>query len=232
MTKEEMLSELKKLSIIVNEDTINKLDILAHELVEYNKHTNLTSIIELEEIYLKHFFDSATITKVIDLSEIDNLIDIGTGAGFPGLIIKLLYPEVNVTLLDSNNKKIKWLEFISNKLEIKVNIVYDRVENYSKKNLNAFDVVTSRAVSNLRVLSEISLPLVKKGGYFIPLKGNVDEELKESMPTLNCMSAKLIKKETFKLYNGEGIRNVLLITKTGETKVSSLREYDKIIKNH
>lgn len=230
MNREEFIKEVKKLNINIDEDVLNKLDIYKDFLIEYNTHTNLTAIKNENEIYLKHFYDSLTITKAIDLNNINNLIDIGTGAGFPGMVLKIFYPKLNVTLIDSNNKKIKFLELLKDKLNIDVEIINNRVENYAKDNLNKYDVVTSRAVANLRVLSEISIPLVKINGYFIPLKGNIDEELSESIRTIEKLNCKIINKITFNLYNNDNNRNILIIEKFKETKKEELREYSKIIK--
>lgn len=230
MNISEFISEVKKLGIDVTDDILKKLEIYKDFLIEYNTHTNLTAIKNELDIYLKHFYDSLTITKVIDLSSIDNLLDIGTGAGFPGMVLKIFYPNIKITLLDSNNKKTKFLNELKEKLNVNVEIINDRVENYAKDNLNKFDVVTSRAVANLRVLSELSLPLVKKGGLFIPLKGNIEEELIGSLDTIDLMNSKVIDKKTFELYKDSGIRNILVIKKYENTNLQNLRTYDKIVK--
>lgn len=230
MIKEDFIKEIEKLNIKYNDDMLDKLEIYKDLLIEYNKHTNLTAIKTEEEIYLKHFYDSLTICKSSDLNKINNLIDIGTGAGFPGMVIKIFFPNINITLLDSNNKKTKFLQELSNKLNLEVNIINDRVENYSKNHLNTYDIVTSRAVANLRVLSEICLPLVKVNGYFIPLKGNIEEELKEATNTIEAMDGILESTINFELYNNIGIRNILKIKKIKETKIDKIRSYDKIVK--
>ena len=229
MNKNEFIEEVKKLNIKVTDEMLEKLEVYKNFLQEYNKHTNLTAIINDEDIYLKHFYDSLTITKVVDLNSVDNLIDIGTGAGFPGMVIKIFFPSLKVTLLDSNNKKIKFLEELVKLLNIDVELINDRVENYSKNNINKFAIVTSRAVANLRVLSELSLPLVKTNGLFIPLKGNIDAELEDSLDTISYFDAEIIKKEKFSLPNGDK-RTILVIKKLKETEINELRTYDKILK--
>lgn len=128
MTKNEFLAELAKLGINLTEKQINDLEIYAKFLLEYNSHTNLTAITELNDVYLKHFYDSLTIVKNIDLTKIANLLDIGTGAGFPGMVLKIVFPSLKVTLLDSNNKKIAFLKELAKKLNLNVEIVYDRAE--------------------------------------------------------------------------------------------------------
>lgn len=230
MNISEFISEVKKLGIDVTDDILKKLEIYKDFLIEYNTHTNLTAIKNELDIYLKHFYDSLTITKVVDLNSIDNLLDIGTGAGFPGMVLKIFYPNIKITLLDSNNKKTKFLNELKEKLNVNVEIINDRVENYAKDNLNKFDVVTSRAVANLRVLSELSLPLVKKDGLFIPLKGNIEEELIDARDTIDLMNSKVIDKKTFELYKDSGIRNILVIKKYENTNLQNLRTYDKIVK--
>lgn len=230
MTKEEFINSVKEFNIELTDKKIEELEKYKEILQEYNKHTNLTRIITDEDIYLKHFYDSLTILKAINIGEYESLIDIGTGAGFPGLVLKIVFPKLNVTLLDSNNKKTKFLEYVTNELNIKVNIVNERVEDYSKKNINKFDIVTSRAVANLRVLSEISLPLVKQNGYFIPLKGSIDNELNEAKDTISIMNAEIKKIISFNLPNDEGIRNILVILKKELTNFSEIRTYDKILK--
>lgn len=227
MNKQDFTLALKKLNLECKEEQMNQLDILTQELIDYNKHTNLTRILKVEDIYLKHYYDSLTILNVINLNDIDTLLDVGTGAGFPGLVLKIFFPSLDITLLDSNNKKTKWLEYITKKLNINVKIVNDRIENYAKANLNSYDVVTSRAVANLRILTELSLPLVKEHGYFIPLKGNISEELEESKDTISALSAEIEQINSFDLY---GIRNILLIKKNQITSLNKIRTYDKILK--
>jgi len=230
MTKEEFIKEIEKLNISYTKDMLDKLEIYKDYLIEYNSHTNLTAIKEENEIYLKHFYDSLTICKSYDFTKVNNLLDIGTGAGFPGMVIKIFFQNINVTLLDSNNKKTKFLIELAKKLKIDVTVINDRVENFAKNHLNTFDIVTSRAVANLRVLSEISIPLVKVDGYFIALKGNIEEELKDAKNTIEIMNGNIENIINFDLYNNSGIRNILVIKKIKETKLDILRPYDKIIK--
>lgn len=230
MTEQEFSNELKKLNILVSEEKLHQLKIFFEELVKYNQKTNLTRIINKEEVYLKHFYDSLTILKVIDLNEKTNLLDIGSGAGFPGIVLKIFYPNLDITLLDSNNKKTEWLKYISDILDLKINVVHDRVENFAKTNLNSYDIVTSRAVANLRVLSELSLPLVKENGFFVPLKGNVIDELPEAETTIKIMGGKVIDNISFNLPNNMGLRTILKIKKIRNSSLDEIRTYDKILK--
>jgi len=230
MNKNEFIKEIEKLNVEVTDEKLSKLEIYMNYLIEYNSHTNLTAITNEEDIYLKHFYDSLTIVKSLDLNNYNSLLDIGSGAGFPGMVVKIFYPHLNVTLIDSNNKKTKFLKELAEKLNIDVNIINDRVENFANKNLNKFDIVTSRAVANLRVLSEISLPLVKVDGLFIALKGNMDESLENSLETISIMNAKVIKRISFELINNAGNRNIIVIKKLHKTEINCLRTYDKIVK--
>lgn len=230
MTEKEFILEVNKLDILINDDKLRKLKILYEELIKYNSHTNLTRITSLEDVYLKHYYDSLTLCKVIDLNKVNNLIDVGTGAGFPGIVLKIFFPDLSVTLLDSNQKKIEWVKFICDKLGLKVDIVNNRIENYAQENLNSFEIVTSRAVANLRVLSELSLPLVKLNGYFIPLKGSIEIELEESKSTIELMGGKIIDIFEFDLPKNKGRRNILKIAKERNTYKKEVRTYDKILK--
>ena len=230
MTKEEFIASLEDLKINYNNEMLEKLDIYKNYLQEYNIHTNLTRIIEDKDIYLKHFYDSLTIVKALDLNNINNLLDVGSGAGLPGIVIKIFYPHIEVTLIDSNNKKTKFLESLVQKLHLDVQIINDRVEKYAINNLNKFDVVTARAVANLRVLSELCLPLVKTNGLFIALKGSITDELKESLETIDILNSKVENIIEFKLYQNDLIRNLVVIKKLQDTQLNNLRTYDKILK--
>ena len=137
MNKEQFLEELNKIGITLTEEQINNLNIYCEFLKEYNSHTNLTSITEDEQIFLKHFYDSLTFVKSLDLKEYNNLLDIGTGAGFPGMVLKIVFPNLNVTLLDSNNKKITFLRELAEKIHVNnINFYQGRAEDYIKEKEN------------------------------------------------------------------------------------------------
>ena len=178
MNKEQFLEELKKIDINISVDTLSKLDIYYHLLVEENKKYNLTAITKEKEVYLKHFYDSLTLSKIVKLNN-QYLLDIGTGAGFPGLVLKIVFPELKIDLLDSTTKRCQFLQMVIDKLELKnINVINARAEEYAKENREKFDIVTSRAVAPLKHLLEYSIPLLKVNGNFISLKSNIDEELK------------------------------------------------------
>jgi 16S rRNA (guanine527-N7)-methyltransferase len=231
MNIEEFVKNLKDLNISINDDILNKLDIYYNYLVEYNNHTNLTSITEKEDVYLKHFYDSLTIVKAIDLNKVNTLIDVGTGAGFPGMVIAILFPNIKVTLLDSNNKRINFLNELTIKLGINnVETIHERSEIYAKNNKDKYDVVTARAVKNMQELTELCLPLVKVNGYFIPLKGIIDEELPKAKDIIKKINGNLENVISFNLPNGD-IRNIIVIKKIDKCPDKYPRDYKDIVKD-
>lgn len=232
MNKEEFISETAKLGIELSEKTLNMLDIYASFLLEYNEHTNLTAIKDIEGVYLKHFYDSLTIIKCINLNEYTTLADIGTGAGFPGMVLKIIFPHLNVTLIDSNNKKIEFLKLLIDKLKLNnITILNTRSEEYALSNLEKFDIVTARAVTALPALIELCLPLVKVNGYFIPLKGNVTDELLTSNEILRTLNGIVEETQEFKLPKEDSTRTIVKIKKTDVTPKGYPRSYDKIKKS-
>ncbi|MDD2207769.1 MAG: 16S rRNA (guanine(527)-N(7))-methyltransferase RsmG [Bacilli bacterium] len=231
MNKEEFIKEIEKLNINYNEEKLDKLDIYYKYLMEYNSHTNLTSITEEKEVYLKHFYDSLTITKVVNLNMITSLLDIGTGAGFPGIVLKIFYPHLEIVLLDSNNKKTKFLTQLIELIELSdVKVVNERSEEYIIGRRESFDLVTSRAVANLQTLSELSLPFVKLGGLFIPLKGATTSELKASEYAIIKLGGKIDKIITFLLPIENSKRTLIKVKKIMITKTEYPRSFDKILK--
>lgn len=231
MTLDEFINNTKLLGIDVNKEQLDKLSIYASFLMEYNSHTNLTAIKTIEEIYLKHFYDSLTLTKVIDLNTCDNLLDIGSGAGFPGMVLKIFYPNLKVTLLDSNNKKTTFLKELAKKINVdNVEVINTRVETLTKERLNYYDVVTARAVTNMTILTELAMPLVKKDKFFIALKGSNKEEITLAEYAIEKMNGKIEKVESFELYNDTGMRNIIKIKKINKTLSKDVRPYEKIIK--
>ena len=231
MNKEEFISKAIELGIEVNENKMDLLDKYYSFLKEYNNHTNITAITSFEEVYLKHFFDSLTIFKIIDLKRVNNLLDIGSGAGFPGIVIKIFFPNIKVVLVDSNGKKTTFLTELVKKLKLdEVIVINDRVENLYNKYINSFDLVTARAVTNMRVLTELSLPFISTNGYFVAMKGKNNEEIEESNSVLKVFNAKIDNLLEFRLYNNEYERCLIKISKFKNTDINTLRPYDKIIK--
>ncbi len=232
MTEEQFKEELVKLNLKLSDAQLQQLKLYADFLLEYNKHTNLTAIKTTEEVYLKHFYDSLTIIKTVDLSAIDSLLDIGTGAGFPGMVLKICYPNLNVTLMDSNNKKITFLNELATKLNIQVELVHARAEEFIKNRRETYDIVTSRAVADLAVLSELAIPYIKVNGYFIAMKSNYQSELENSKSILTKLSSKVIDIQEFSLPVENSNRALIKIQKYKPTSHVYPREYNKIIKQN
>ena len=231
MNIEEFINETKKLGIDITGEQLEKLEIYCNFLLEYNSHTNLTAIKNREEVYLKHFYDSLTLVKSIDLTSIENLLDIGTGAGFPGMVLKIFFPNLQIYLVDSNNKKTKFLNELKNKLNVdKVEVINNRIENITSRFINSIDVVTARAVTNLPVLVELALPLVKVNKYFIAMKGNAQEELENSEYAITYLGGKIEDVKEFDLPHDAGKRMLITIQKTQKSELNKLRPYEKIVK--
>ncbi len=232
MNKEQFISALKELNITLTNTQLEQLETYCNFLLEYNTHTNLTAIRDSESVYLKHFYDSLTIVKAIDLNNYKTLLDIGTGAGFPGMVLKILYPHLLVTLLDSNNKKIAFLQELAKKLDIKdITFYHGRAEEYCTKKREVFDIVTGRAVSNMTTLTELSLPFVKLKGYFIAMKGANNEEIEEAKYAINLLGGSIETTINFQLPIEESERNIIKISKVKHTPKDYPRRYEKIVKN-
>lgn len=196
MTINSFIEELSKIGIEINETQLNQLEMYYELLVEYNKVMNLTGITEKEEVYLKHFYDSLTLVKAIDLNKYETLCDIGTGAGFPGLVLKIVYPKLKITLIDSLQKRINFLNIVIEKLNLKdIETIHSRIEEYGCNNREKYDIVTARAVASTNVLLEYSIPIVKLGGYFIPMKAKIDNEpsFENAQKKLGCTMEKKIE---------------------------------------
>ena len=231
MNIEEFINEIKKLGIDVTEEQLEKLEIYCNFLLEYNTHTNLTAIKNREEVYLKHFYDSLTLVKSIDLTSIENLLDIGTGAGFPGMVLKIFFPSLQIYLVDSNNKKTKFLIELKDKLNVdKVEVINNRIENITSRFINSIDMVTARAVTNLPVLVELALPLVKVDKYFIAMKGNAQDELENSEYAITYLGGKIEDVKEFDLPHDAGKRTLISIQKIKKSELNKLRPYEKIVK--
>lgn len=230
MNKEQFIEELKKLDINISVDTLSKLEKYYTILVEENQKYNLTTITEKEQVYLKHFYDSLTIVKSIKLNN-QYILDIGTGAGFPGLVLKIIFPNLKIDLLDSTNKKCLFLQKVINELNLEnINVINARAEEYAKENREKYDIVTSRAVAPLKHLLEYSIPTLKIDGYFISLKSNIEEELKNInnyYKKLYLSQEEIIK---FKLPYEESNRTIYKIKKTHATPNIYPRTYSQIKK--
>lgn len=228
MTEEEFITELTKLNIEVTPEKLDQLKKYASFLLEYNQHTNLTAIRDINEVYLKHFYDSLTIVKAINLKEVNTLLDIGTGPGFPGMVLKIIYPHLQITLMDSNNKKISFLKALAQELNLNVEIIYGRAEEFIVNRREYYDIVTSRAVASLDILAELSIPYVKTNGLFVAMKSNYQEELQATLPILKKLDSKVEKIEKFSLPKIEANRAIICIRKEKATNHKYPRNYNQI----
>ena len=230
MNKNDFINELNEIGIILSEYQLNQLDKYYNMLVEYNKNVNLTAITEYNQVLLKHFYDSLTLTKAIELTN-QKVCDIGTGAGFPGIVLKIAYPDLEITLVESLTKRCVFLNEVIKELDLKnIKVVNQRAEEFSQNNIEYFDIITSRAVAKLNILLELSIKSLKIGGYYVALKANVDEEIKSISTCLTKLNASLESITTFNLPIDNSLRNIIKIRKDGPTPLSYPRRYNEIKK--
>ena len=223
------IEETKKLGITLTDLQLEKLNQFYELLISWNQKMNLTRITEKEDVYLKHFYDSLTISKVIDLNQDLTLCDVGSGAGFPGIVLKICFPNLKIILLDSLQKRVNYLNEIIKELNLKdIEAIHTRAEDYAKRNREKFDIVTARAVANLKMLSELCIPMVKVNGLFIAMKANIEEEIENSTEILKKLDSKIEKIETFYLPIENSIRNIILIQKQKSTNTLYPRRIEKI----
>lgn len=232
MNLDDLKLELSKIGVTLTKNQGKTLHKYFDLVIEENEKINLTRITEKKEFYLKHFYDSLTLIKAYDLSKDIKLLDFGTGAGFPGIVLKICYPNLKVTLIDALDKRCNFLNYVIDTLGLTdIEVIHERGENFSKRHREKYDLVTSRAVARLNILNEICLPLVKVNGYFIPMKGNLDEELKEAEKSIELLNSKIEEVITFNLPIENSVRNLVKIKKLGKNKRIYPRNFDKIKKN-
>lgn len=209
----------KEISIEFSNIQIERFYKYMNLLIEWNEKINLTAITEPKEIIIKHFIDSLTVLK--DIKGKNTLVDVGTGAGFPGIPLKIMDEEIKITLLDSLNKRINFLNEVINQLDLKnIETIHSRVEEAgkNKKYRESFDIATARAVANLATLSEYMLPLVKVGGKSICMKGSeVSEELQNSKKAISILGGEIENIDNFQLPKSDMMRNIVIIKKVKNT---------------
>ena len=209
MTKEQFIAALKELNITLSPEQQQKLDQFYHLLVEWNKKINLTRITSEEDVYLKHFYDSLTIVKVVDLNKVHTLCDVGTGAGFPGIVLKIVFPHLKITLIDSLQKRVNYLNLIIKDLSLnEIEAIHSRGEDYHEK----FDVVTARAVANIEKLLTYTMHLVKNQGVLVAMKANITEELNPNVQQKINRKYTIKKIEQFSLPYENSIRSLVVIS--------------------
>lgn len=232
MNIEAFIEALGKQGIILSERQLEQFEIYHRMLVEWNEKMNLTNILEKEDVYLKHFYDSLTLAFYHPLKD-ETLCDIGAGAGFPSIPLKIVFPDIQVTIVDSLNKRITFLNALFEALGlVNVQAVCARAEEYCKEHREAFDIVTARAVARFEILDELCLPLVKIGGYFISLKGaSGQEEYEAAKSGIVKLGGKLEESHAFTLSSQGDKRINFYIQKVIKTPLKYPRMYAKIKKS-
>lgn len=221
MNEQQFIEALKEKGIELTEKQMAQFKNYFELLVEWNEKMNLTAITDLEGVYLKHFYDSISASFFFDFTKVNSVCDVGAGAGFPSLPIKICFPHLNVTIVDSLNKRITFLNHLSDQLQLEnVEFVHARAEEFgqNEKYREQFDVATARAVARLSVLSELCIPLVKEGGYFVALKAAAGpEELKDAKKAIATLGASLNKEFSYHLPVEESERKLYIFDKIKKT---------------
>ncbi|SCS80567.1 16S rRNA (guanine(527)-N(7))-methyltransferase RsmG [Staphylococcus caeli] len=220
MSVEWLTKQLSTHGIELSEQQQQQFQTYYQMLVEWNEKMNLTSITEEHEVYLKHFYDSIATSFYTDLTKELTVCDVGAGAGFPSIPLKIIFPNLKVTIVDSLNKRIHFLNQLAEALDLEqVNFVHDRAETFGKGDFReSYDIVTARAVARLSVLSELCMPLVKKGGKFIALKSSKgEEELEDARFGIGVFGGKVLDTISYELPEDAGERQVIIIDKRSQT---------------
>ena len=232
MKRDEFLKEIDKLGITLNERQLNQLEKFYKLLIEWNQKINLTTIISEEEVYLKHFYDSLTLVKEINLDQKLKLCDVGSGAGFPGIVLKICFQKLEIVLVEKQKKRVNYLNDIIKKIGLTdIIAIHARMEDFSRVNEEKFDMITARAVANLNVLLEISVRALKIKGQMIFMKANCEEEINHSRQALNKLSCNIVHINKFKLPIENSKRTIITVVKQEKTKNIYPRTIDKIKKN-
>ena len=226
----DFIKEAEKLNIIIDATASLKFEAYFKKLVEVNEVMNLTSITDHDGVYNKHFLDSLSIAKAIDLNKEQTLLDVGSGAGFPSVPLAIVSNKISVTIIDALNKRISFLNDLAKELELdNVKALHIRAEEYAKEKRNSFDIVTARAVARLNILSELCLPLVKVGGYFIAMKSqDYKDELKEALNGIQILGGSVEATIPFELPDDQGFRTLIIIKKVKETNKKYPRAFARI----
>ena len=223
---------LANINIELSDRQLEQFEIYFKFLVEYNEYVNLTAITEEEDVYIKHFYDSILVGQVLDLNTVNSICDVGSGAGFPSIPLKIVYPHLNVTIVDGVDKRITFLKQLVSKLGLaNVNLVHGRAEEYAKDHRESFDMVTARAVARANILNELCIPLVKVGGNFVSMKGkNAEEEINEGN-SLSILKGKIVNQAEYYLPKEESKRVLIVINHFEKCPNKYPRAFASIKKN-
>lgn len=231
MIKDLLQNYIKDYKITLTENQYEQFQKYFELLVEWNKKMNLTAITDESGVALKHFADSLSLLNFVDIPQNSSLADVGTGAGFPGVVLKIARPDIKLTLIDSLNKRLVFLGEVCAQLGIEAELIHSRAEDGARdeKLRESFDFAVSRAVARMNVLSEYCLPYVKVGGAFCAMKGaQANEEFKESLNAINTLGGKLEKKYFFELPENGGERAIAVVRKVRNTPQKYPRQSGKI----
>lgn len=232
ISQEYLLKHAKAYGFDLTSEQLEQFDCYAKFLVEWNEKINLTAIVQPDEICIKHFLDSLLLLSVMEVPQHASMIDVGTGAGFPSVPCKIVRSDIQLTMMDSLNKRIVFLQQLAEQLHISADCIHSRAEDGGKqsKYREVFDIATARAVAHLRELSEYCLPFVKLGGYFVALKGfDIEQELEESKKAIKLMGGEIQRIEKIVL-PGENKRGIVVIKKISQTPTRYPRISAKIKK--
>lgn len=221
MNEQQFIEALRAKGIELSERQIEQFRTYFTELVEWNEKMNLTAITDEPSVYLKHFYDSISAAFYVDFKKEMTVCDVGAGAGFPSIPLKICYPQIELTIVDSLNKRITFLNHLADELQLaNVHFVHARAEEFGKNKAyrEQFDLVTARAVARLSVLSELCVPLVKKGGQFVAMKGAAGpEELVDAKSALNILGVELVEQFDFELPEEDSERTIYVFNKVKTT---------------
>lgn len=229
MSEKEFVEALIELNINLSGKQKRQFKDYAEFLLKYNQHTNLTAIRTIEDVYLMHFYDSILLTKYHSI-EGKTVLDIGSGAGFPGVPLKICFPSIELTVLDSNGKKTEFLKKLKKIINLEYTVIKDRAEKYVLECREQFDIVTSRAVTAMSVLAELSIPFVKVGGYFIPYKGLLDSTLEDGIYAIETLGGDIERKVETLLPIKDATRSFVFVNKKCKTPPQYPRVFEKINK--